>query len=82
MWMVTKLSLLQKSGKGGRRLAWQLPETTATENTTSERDSDAPSKVPPGFKLSETPELTEAQSRLISESVKNPQAMGSGDGKT
>ena len=80
MWMGTKLFLLQKSGKG-RRLGWQLSVTTATENATSARDLDAPSKVPPGFKLSETPEFTEAQSRSISESVKNPQALGSRDGK-
>ena len=60
--MMTKLSLLQKSGKGGR-LGWQLPETTATENTASTRDSDAPSKAPPDSKLPETPELTEIQSR-------------------
>ena len=43
-----------------------MPETTATENTASARDSDDPSKVPPDFKLPETPELTEAQSRSIS----------------
>ena len=65
MWMGTKLSLLQKSGKGRRRLGWQSPETTATENTTSARDLDTPSKVPPDSKLLETPELTEAQSRDI-----------------
>ena len=78
--MGTELSLLQKSGKGRRRLERQLPETTATENTTPARDSDAPSKAPPSFKLPETPELTETQSRLISKSVKNLQAVGSGDG--
>ena len=62
MWMGTKLSLLQKSGKE-RRLGWQSPETTTTENTTSTGDSDAPSKVPPDSKLPEIPEFTEAQSR-------------------
>ena len=80
--MGTKLSLLQKSGKGRRRLGCQLLETTATESTSSTRDSDTPSKAPPNFELPETPELTEAQSRLISNSVKNPQAVGSGGGKT
>ena len=61
--MGTKLPLLQESRKGRRRLGWQLPETTTTENTASARDSDASSKVPPGFKLPETLELTEPQSR-------------------
>ena len=61
MWMGTKLFLLQKSRKG-RRLGWQSPETTATENTTSTRGSDAPSQVPPDSKLPETPELTETKS--------------------
>ena len=54
----------------------------ATENTASARDADAPSVRHPIFKLPETPELTEAQSRLISESVKNLQVVGNGDGKT
>ena len=63
--MGSKLPLLQESGKGRRGLEWQLPATTATENTTSARDSDAPNKVPPESKLPETPELTEAQSRDI-----------------
>ena len=63
--MGTKLPLLQELRKGRRGLGWQLPETTTTENTTSARDSDAPSKVPPDSKLPETPEVTEAQSRDI-----------------
>ena len=60
MWMGTKLSLLQKSG---RRLGWQPPETITTENTTSARNPDAPSKVPSDFELPKTPKLTEAQPR-------------------
>ena len=64
-------------GKGRRRLGWQLPETT-----TSARNSDTPSKIPPDFGLPETPELSEAEPRSISESVKNLQAMESRDGKT
>ena len=51
MWMGTKLSLLQKSG---RRLGWQPPETITTENTTSARNPDAPSKVPSDFELPKT----------------------------
>ena len=78
--MGTKLSLLQKPRKGGRGLGWQLPETTTAENTASARNSDTPSKTSPDFELSETPELTEAQPRSISESVKNLRAMGSRDG--
>ena len=64
VWMGTKLPLLQKSRKG-RRLGWQLPKTTATENTSPTRGSDAQNKVPPDSKLPETPELTEAQSKDI-----------------
>ena len=83
--MRTKLPLLQKSRKG-RRLGWQLPKTSATANTAPTRDSDTPSKVPPDPKLPETPELSEIQTGnirwSISESVKNPQAVGSRDGKT
>ena len=45
MWMGTKLSLLQKAGKG-RRLGWQSPETTVKENTASARDSDAQARHP------------------------------------
>ena len=45
-----------------------------------------PSKMTPGSKLPETPELSEIQTGnirwLISESVKIPQAVGSRDGKT
>ena len=63
--MGTNLPLLQESRKERRGLGWQMPETTATENTTSARDSDAPSKAPPDSKLPVTPELTEAQSRDI-----------------
>ena len=70
MWMGTKLSLLQKAGKG-RRLGWQLPETTVKENTASAKRFRCPSKAPPDSKLPETPELTEGQSRSISKSVKN-----------
>ena len=36
-----------KKSRKGRRLGWQLPRTTATENTTPTRGSDAPSKAPP-----------------------------------
>ena len=85
MWMGTKLPLLQKSRKG-RRLGWQLPKTTATAKTAPTRNSDAPSKVSPDSKLPETPECSEIQTGnirwLISESVKNLQAVGSRDGKT
>ena len=85
MWMGTKLPLLQKSRKV-RILGWQLPKTTATASTTPTRNSDAPSRVPPDSKLPEIPELSEIQTGnitwLISESVKNLQAVGSIDGKT
>ena len=78
-----KFPLLQKSRKG-RRLGWQLPNTTTTANTAPARYSDAPSKMPPDSKLPETPELSEIQTGnirwLISESVKNLQAVGSRDG--
>ena len=59
VWMGTKLPLLQKSRKG-RRLGWQSPRTTTTENTAPTRGSDAASKVPPDSKLPETLELTKA----------------------
>ena len=59
----TKLPLLQESRKGRRRLGWQLPETTTTENTTSARNSNAPSNMTASSKLPETPELTGVQSR-------------------
>ena len=54
MWMGTKLSLLQKSGKG--RLGWQAPKPTSTEGTTPARSTKTPSKT------SSNPELSEAQS--------------------
>ena len=52
-----------KKSRKGRRLGWQSPKTTATENTAPTRGSDAPNKVPPDSKLPETPEITETQSR-------------------
>ena len=57
--MGTKLSLLQKSGQG-RRLQWQPPEQTTTENTTSARNAKAPSKMPSNFELPKAPKVTEA----------------------
>ena len=63
-----------------------IAKITATANTAPTRGSDAPSKVPLDSRLPETPELSEIQTGnirwLISESVKNPQAVGSRDGKT
>ena len=52
------------------------------QKTPHQQEIQMPKQGTPGFKLPETPELTEAQSKLISESVKNPPAVGSGDGKT
>ena len=66
--MGTKLSLLQKPGKGRRGLGWQLPETTA-DNTTSTRNPDTPSKMPPDFELSETPNSQKSsQDQYLSQS--------------
>ena len=59
MWLGTKLSLLQKSVKG-RRLGWQPPELTTTENITLTRNTKAPSKMPSNFELPKAPKLTEA----------------------
>ena len=77
--MGTKLPLLQKSRKG-RRFGWQLPKTTTMADIAPTRGSDVPSKVCPDSKLPEAPELSEIQTRnirwLISESVKNLQAVG------
>ena len=39
--MVTKLSLLQKSGQG-KRLGWQPPETNTTEHTTPRQEIQMP----------------------------------------
>ena len=45
MWMGTGLSLLQKLGQR-RRLGWQPPKQTTIQNTTSARNTKAPSKTP------------------------------------
>ena len=58
MWMGTKLSLLQKSGQG-RRLGWQPPELTTTENITPARNTKAPSKTPSNFELPKAPKHAE-----------------------
>ena len=83
--MGTKLSLLQKSGQG-RRLGWQPPKQTITENTTSAINTRAQIKTPSNFELPKAPKLTESQPRDTnwqeSKSDKNLQAMGSRDGKT
>ena len=57
MWIGTKLSLLQKSGKG--RLGWQTPKPTSTEGSTPARSTKTSSKTSSNPKLSEAPKHTE-----------------------
>ena len=72
--MGTNLSLLQKPGKGRRRLGWQMPETTATETTASARDSDTPNKVPPTLN-SQRPQSSQkpSQDQYMSQSKSHKQ---------
>ena len=50
MWMGTKLSLMQNSGKGG--LGWQTPKPTS-ESSTQIRGAETPSKTSSKHELSE-----------------------------
>ena len=81
--MVTKLSILQESGKG--RLGWQTPKPTTTENITPAKNPRAPSKMPSNSNSPKAPKFTEVYprdtKRQVSESDENLQTMGSRDGK-
>ena len=60
MWMGTKLSLLQKLGKGG--LGWQTTKPTP-EGSTPARSTEMTSEMSPKPELSETLKHTEAYPR-------------------
>ena len=60
MWMGTKLSLLQKSGKGG--LGWQTSKPTS-EGSTPTRNTKTPSKMSSNPELPEAPRYTEVYPR-------------------
>ena len=81
MRMGTKLSLLQKSGKGG--LGWQTPKPTS-ESFSPTRNTETPSKTSSNPELSEAPRHTEVYPRNTNWSIpnSNKKARGSRNGKT
>ena len=81
MWMGTKLSLLQRSGKGG--LGWQAPKPTPKGSTLA-RSTETTSKMTSKLKLSKAPKHTEIYpgGTTWQIPISSKKAMGGRDGKT